>query len=1161
MAPDGAVMTGNTAAGGNRSHNLVLDILAVHPAGLRSDEVRRRLASAGLSLGPDKVTDLLRTLQDDGRVTYPNRRWTLKTLPPARPERTRAGAPLPRTRPTSEPTPAPTPATGHRPVPAATIPCLPFTATVIGTGTPDPAPTALRGTLPAGWALLRRLLPYWREGLRAEERPRTFLPLARANVEFCGLTAAGPWWPTPTRRVELRLTTAPVPAALLNHLARQGNDADLFLGYPLQLLPGKDGDAFARPVFTLTCRLSLTAGELRLSLPAQAPDLNAEWIERQGRDPAERRALLGWLGISGPLVSEDGDDGDDDGAEYAAPDLPDLAERLAAWRTKGPAQPLAPGALATSLPTAPTAVQLVNVLVLFAAPTTKYSRRALADLAALTNWRDEQFAQTALAPVFVSDTPAPGAPNRPAIPALPPLILNEDQFAATRAALNAPLTVITGPPGTGKSQVVAAIMASAALTGRTALLASKNHKALDAVEERLAGLLPDDRRLLARASRPWGTAKAIDLRAAADGLLARGTSSGDRSQLTRTVDRLARTQTRLSELEGQLQIQGDLADVISGTEARLEDAEGALSPAQVAWAVRSAAPSLPSPPPVATDDPALPIIGGLIHWFRAIRTRRALARLAPLAIPWNSEDQTRRLTVWRHLWDYQQSLNALAELRTRLLPAPEAAALIDQLAQGRLDLMDAAAEMFQRLPAALMDLDPDARPLLAELTGALALFGGEAVGEEGAAERRRVQERALPQLLRHLPLWAVTNLSAGRALPLTPGLFDYVIIDEASQCDIASAVPLLARAKRAVIVGDPAQLRHVTKLSQEREIHLLEANTLLASGIARWSYRSQSLFSVIAATPAVVSCLLRDHYRSAAAVVDYYNDVFYGGRLRVLTDETRLRPPPGQRPGVHWTHVEGPIVGAISGCHSPAEADAIIEHLKSLLIERGYTGTVGVVTPFAEQAKRLTDRLTDRLPSDLIARSRLGAFTAHQFQGDARDLILLSLCLGPDTPAGSRMFLAESGNLMNVAVSRARAVCHVFGNLEAARQSGIPHLVKLVRASEPRATADAIQVRFESPWEETLFNALKARGIDSIPQFPLAGRRLDLAVLGPRCKLDVEVDGDRYHRDPSGRRNSSDLWRDHQIRGLGWQVKRYWVYQLREDLNGCVDDIIATAFG
>jgi very-short-patch-repair endonuclease len=283
--------------------------------------------------------------------------------------------------------------------------------------------------------------------------------------------------------------------------------------------------------------------------------------------------------------------------------------------------------------------------------------------------------------------------------------------------------------------------------------------------------------------------------------------------------------------------------------------------------------------------------------------------------------------------------------------------------------------------------------------------------------------------------------------------------------------------------------------------------------------------------------------------------------LRVLTDENQLRPPPGQRTGVHWTAVEGPIVPATSGCHAPAEADAIIEHLKSLLIDQGYTGSIGIVTPFAEQARRLTDRLPDCLPSEMITRAGLGAFTAHQFQGDARDLILLSLCLGPDTPAGSRVFLAESGNLMNVAVSRARAVCHVFGNREAARQSGIPHLVKLVQASEPRAAVDPTRAWFESPWEETLFDALKARGVDPIPQFPLAGRRLDLAVLGPRGKLDVEVDGDRYHRDASGRRNSSDLWRDHQVRGLGWQVKRYWVYQLREDLNGCVDDIIATGFG
>jgi len=141
--------------------------------------------------------------------------------------------------------------------------------------------------------------------------------------------------------------------------------------------------------------------------------------------------------------------------------------------------------------------------VLFTAPTTQYSKRTLADLHTLATWNDAQLTQTTLAALLVKAAGADSAQTQAAVPALPPLPLNEDQYVATRTALNAPLTVITGPPGTGKSQVVAAIMASAALTGHTALLASKNHKALDAVEERLADLLPDERTILARASRPY----------------------------------------------------------------------------------------------------------------------------------------------------------------------------------------------------------------------------------------------------------------------------------------------------------------------------------------------------------------------------------------------------------------------------------------------------------------------------------------------------------------------------------------------------------------------------------------------------------------------------------------------------------------------------------
>ena len=71
-------------------------------------------------------------------------------------------------------------------------------------------------------------------------------------------------------------------------------------------------------------------------------------------------------------------------------------------------------------------------------------------------------------------------------------------------------------------------------------------------------------------------------------------------------------------------------------------------------------------------------------------------------------------------------------------------------------------------------------------------------------------------------------------MPLEPGFFDLVVIDEASQCDIASALPLLFRAKAAVIIGDPKQLRHISAIPARRDRELLQKHNL-AEGYAKWA--------------------------------------------------------------------------------------------------------------------------------------------------------------------------------------------------------------------------------------------------------------------------------------------------------------------------------------
>ena len=83
---------------------------------------------------------------------------------------------------------------------------------------------------------------------------------------------------------------------------------------------------------------------------------------------------------------------------------------------------------------------------------------------------------------------------------------------------------------------------------------------------------------------------------------------------------------------------------------------------------------------------------------------------------------------------------------------------------------------------------------------------------------------------------------------------------------------------------------------------------------------------------------------------------------------------------------------------------------------------------------------------------------------------------------------------------------------------------------------------------------MQQAGLDPLPQVPVGYRRLDLALRDPalpECRLDIEVDGS-CHRDAGGHRKSDDLWRTLELNAAGWRVIRFWTYELREDLPGCV---------
>ena len=261
------------------------------------------------------------------------------------------------------------------------------------------------------------------------------------------------------------------------------------------------------------------------------------------------------------------------------------------------------------------------------------------------------------------------------------------------------------------------------------------------------------------------------------------------------------------------------------------------------------------------------------------------------------------------------------------------------------------------------------------------------------------------------------------------------VIDEASQCDIASALPLLFRAKQVVILGDLKQLPHISKVLQQQDFQLVKKHGLWEDRPG-WSYSVTSLFQLADVLRGQNrKVMLRDHHRSHAQIIEFSNEHFYqSGPLRIVTRYDRLRIPYPDQPAIRWVDVQCPTLfapGDDGGAVNEAEAQAVVVEVERL-IQGGYRGSIGVVSPFRAQVNRITQMVSQRpgLARGLGEADFLCG-TAHSFQGDERDVMFLSPAVSDTMPRGARWFVdasRDSKNLFNVAITRARAALIVVGN-------------------------------------------------------------------------------------------------------------------------------------
>ncbi len=763
---------------------------------------------------------------------------------------------------------------------------------------------------------------------------------------------------------------------------------------------------------------------------------------------------------------------------------------------------------------------LHNLAALVRGPSTLATRALIEELTELRNRTD--WTATAAAPLVRSvDEPVP--PAREAEPlslapsAFAKLTLNDAQEQAVAAALTRDLTVVTGPPGTGKSQLVASVVANQWLGGRSVLVTSTNNGAVDEPVGRCASL--DPVLLLRTGNREVRDRLPQQLEEIAGRELERGPSP---QVIRRQLEAAAAARREVhTALEARTRDEANLAQTLVDLELlrrRLWGADAASTPLADASTVerltRRAARRGP---------------------LRHRRERRAVTAARPSRPGITVED----VAAW-----------ATTEVTAARLTSALRAAGPSDPAHDRNALKDAE------------DAWADAGMIALRDTVQQRLRAGRAALQHLARLRTAARSARAHAVMRALPTaggWACTALSAQGTFPLTAGLFDLLVVDEASQCSIAHVLPLAYRARRIVVVGDPNQLTPVVTLDRRSQARLAAGAGWTPDEVRRQalSIGHDSVYTAYAARYGDRPLLLTEHYRCHPAIARFVNEEFYGGLLKVLTDVTQHGP--GTR-GLVLVDTPGAVLpGPRGGAYNPAEADAVVRWIRDHPDE---AGTLGVVTPFAAQAQAIEQRLRRAIGTDAAARIRVG--TAHRFQGGQCEVVLFSPVVSADAGPGTLRWVEDQRNLVNVAVSRARRALVVVADVAAIESLAVPTLRTLVALAGADATErDAVSELREnrglhSDAERRLFASLARAGRTPRLKEIVEGYELDLALDTPTGPLNIEVDG-AHHTDVRGRQRRQDLARDAVLEGLGWQVLRVPAWRALAEADVVAEEIAAAA--
>ena len=543
-----------------------------------------------------------------------------------------------------------------------------------------------------------------------------------------------------------------------------------------------------------------------------------------------------------------------------------------------------------------------------------------------------------------------------------PFGCNASQQKAVKAALSNQISVIQGPPGTGKTQTILNIIANLLKAKKSVLVVSNNNSATENVLEKLSkngfdflvaplGKKENKEAFIANQPRlnpalpSWRMNAVEAMRAYRE--VKRSLAKVE--SIFKMQERLAVCRQELAEVEVEkAHYELEHNEKFSKKNVRISSA-GIL---KIAAQIKSAAVSKP-------DDAK-----GLLKRIKRVLDKFSLNLRLRFLLDIKGELTSESIPGFISLLDRLFYVRRIHELKSEIGRLESGLSRFDAKAMIK-SLTDSSMSVLKASVAKRYDKE---RPIIASVKD--LYNNGDSV-------------------LNNYPIVLSTTFSSKSCFN-SDTLFDYVIMDEASQVSVETGLLALTCAKNAVIVGDTMQLPNVITADDKVKLDEIRKSYNIPDSYDAGSH--SFLSSVLATIPDVPETLLREHYRCHPDIINFCNQKFYGGNLLIMTernDEEKHLLALTTVPGQHCR-----------GNYNQREIDAVKLELMPLLDNREQTG---IIAPYNSQVNQFRYQIPD-----------VEVATVHKYQGREKDTIIMSVTDDTITE------FSDDANLLNVAVSRAK---------------------------------------------------------------------------------------------------------------------------------------------